>query len=61
MFIKMKSRETANALASMGFAYTVEKINGETFYCFEHTPEIAAKILDKFADERVVVDDCLRF
>lgn len=61
MFVKLKSRDTARKLQAMGFNFTIEVVNGETYYCFEHTPEIAAKILDKFADERVIIDDCLRF
>lgn len=61
MFIKIQSLDTANILKAAGFKCIVETVNGTKFYCFEQCPELAKIILDKFADEHLVLDDHLHF
>lgn len=61
MFVKLESLEIAEALVSLGFSYMKEVVNGNTFYCFEQSPELAKVILNKFADARLYMDAYLRF
>lgn len=61
MFVKLESREVAEALIAMGFSCIKEKLNGQTFYCFRQSPELAEIILNKFADVRLYMDTYLRF
>ena len=61
MFVKIMSLETAKGLAALGFKYVLETVNGDTIYCFEQSPELAATIMNNYAVERLCVDNHLRF
>lgn len=61
MFLKIESLSVAEQLAALGFTFATEMINKQTFYCFEHTPELARIIMDKFADTRMIIDEYLHF
>lgn len=61
MFVKLESKDIAEALHDMGFHYTTETLNRKTFYCFEQSPELAGVILNKFANVRLFVDEYMRF
>lgn len=61
MFVKVQSAKLAESLKSMGFQCITEIINGQQFFSFQQSPELAKIILDKFADERLIMDDHLHF
>lgn len=61
MFIKIKTEDTAKILQSAGFQCVTEVINGQTYYCFEQSPELAKIILTKFSDEILICESRLNF
>lgn len=61
MFLKIESPNVAEQLAALGFSFVTEEINKKVFYCFNHTPELAKIIMDKFADTRLIIDGYLHF
>lgn len=61
VFLKTNDINAAVQLSMLGFSYMKEKVNGEAFFVFKQSPELAEVILTQFADTHWIADDCLCF
>lgn len=59
--IKIKDKAKAERLASLGFKYAIEDVEGIRFYVFFNSPELEEAIQSNYSDESFLKDSKLRF